>query len=99
MWRTNVQEVNIEPVDLRRELREAIELRLATAPVVLLSPIAADLLDPLQRSALAPVIDQFSFRPACPAQSRFEIVEHIVADGDAKGMDGGTHGKIPSIPG
>src|SRR5260370_20953463 len=92
MWRTKMQEVNIEPVNLRRVLCEAIEQRFTTAPIVLFSPIAADLLDPFQRRALAPVIDQFGFRPACPAQSRSEIVEHIVADRDAKGLDGGAHG-------
>jgi len=46
----------------------------------------------MQRRALAPVGDEFGLRPSRPAQSRFEIVEQIVADGDAKGSDGSAHG-------
>src|SRR5437879_1025325 len=99
MRRTNVQEVNVEPVNLRRELFEAIEQLLAATPIILLSPITADLLDPLQWRALAPVIDQFGFRPAGPAQSRSEIVEHIVTDCDAKRLDCGTHGSFLRYPG
>src|SRR5258708_4135694 len=97
MGRTNVEEMNVEPVDFSRELRKAIEQRLAAAPIIRFSPIAADLLDPFQRRALAPVVDQFGFRPSGPAQSRSEIVEHIVADRDAKRLDVSTHGKFPSL--
>ena len=91
MRRADMQEVNVEPVDFSGELRKAIEPRLALAPVVLFRPVAADVPDPFQRRALAPVIDQFSFRPACVAQPRFEVVEDAVADRNAIGFDFSAH--------
>src|SRR3954471_2259861 len=84
-----MQEVDIEPVDLGGELLEAIEFRLARAPVVAISPIGADLLDPCQRRALAPIIDQLRLRPARAGEARLEVDEDIVADGDAARLDGG----------
>ena len=44
MLRTNVDEVNVEPVDLGDELRQGVQLRLALAPVVVRRPIARELL-------------------------------------------------------
>ena len=43
---------------------EAIEQRLAAAPIISLRPIAADVPDPAERDALAPVVDQFGLGPA-----------------------------------
>ncbi|MGY2807899.1 hypothetical protein ACVIHF_004629 [Bradyrhizobium sp. USDA 4506] len=89
-----MNEVDVEPVDFGGELAEAVEPRLALPPVIGLGPIMADVLDPLQRRALAPVVDQLGFRPAGPAQPTTQILEGIVADGDAERADGG-HGVSP----
>ena|SRR5678815_3232981 len=67
MLRANMDEMDVEPVDLGGELAEPIEPRLALPPIIGLGPILADVLDPLQRRALAPIVDQFGFRPAGPA--------------------------------
>src|SRR6476646_9111690 len=83
--------MKVEPVDFGGELCKAIEPRLAPAPIVLFRPIAADVLDPFQRRALAPVLDQLRFRPARVAQPRFEIVKHVVADRNAIGFDFRAH--------
>ena len=64
LLRAHMQEVDVEPVDLGGELIEAVEFCLTRAPVVAVSPIGADLPDPFQRRALAPVIDQLRLRPA-----------------------------------
>src|SRR6266850_3618376 len=90
--------MNVEPVDFGGELRKAIEPRLAPAPIVLLPPIVADVLDPFQRRALAPVLDQFGFRPARVAQPRFEIVEHVVANRNAIGFNFSAHERPFSNP-
>jgi hypothetical protein len=90
-----VQEVDVEPVNRGLELGEAIEARLALAPIIGLGPVVADILDPLQRRALTPVADQFGFRPARPAQPGFQIVEHDVVDGNAIGPDFSVHDKLP----
>ena len=86
-----MHKVNGKTVDLGRELREAIEQRFALAPIIVLGPIAADLLDPLQRHALAPVADRLGLQPAGVPQPGSEIIEHIVADRDAIGLDFRTH--------
>ncbi len=96
MRRAHVQEMNIQPVDLGGELGETIEQRLPPAPIVVTGPVPADLLDPLQRHALAPVVDRFGLRPAGPAQSRFQVVQNVVVDGDTKGLCRAAHG-VPLI--
>src|SRR3954454_22993396 len=90
-----MQEVDAEPVDLGGELLEAIELGLARTPVVAISPIGADLLDPCQRRTLAPVGDELRLRPARAGEARFEVGENVVADGDAKRLDGACHRLLP----
>ena len=92
VWGAHVQEMNVEPVDLSSELRKAVEQRFATAPIIVLSPVLADLFDPLQRRALAPVVDQLCLRPASPLQSRLKIREHVITDRNPKGLD--DHGNF-----
>src|SRR5262249_35043957 len=94
MRRADMDEVNAKPVDLGRELRKAIERGLAFAPMVLLGPITADLLDPREWRALAPVVDRFGLRPARVEQSRLEIDEHGIGHRDAERADS-THERVP----
>ena len=44
MTGADVNEVNVEPVDRRDELRQGIELRLQLPPVVVRAPVANELL-------------------------------------------------------
>jgi hypothetical protein len=37
--RTDVDEVNVQPIDVRRELRQGIQLRFYLAPVVAVAPV------------------------------------------------------------
>jgi len=62
MIRTNVDEMNVEPIDLRHELRQGVQLRLALAPIVL-CPIARELLSRRELHALRCIGDRFPFRP------------------------------------
>ena len=77
----------IEPIDLGGELVEAVELRLARTPVIVGRPVAADLLDPFQRRALAPVANQLRLRPARARKPRLEVGENIVTEIDPKRLD------------
>jgi hypothetical protein len=89
-------------IDFGGELRKAIEPRLALAPIVFLSRVAADVLDPFQQRALAPVVDQLGFRPARVAQPRFEIIEDVVADRNSIRFDFSAHDHFkaqPELPG
>ena len=64
VWRTMVKEMNVEAVNLRNELFEAIQGCLARPPVVVMGPIPAKASQPLERHALAPVVDDFRLWPA-----------------------------------
>ena len=52
MLRTNVNEVNVQPIDLGDELRQGVQPRLALAPVVFRRPIARELLNRRELHAL-----------------------------------------------
>ena len=58
MPRPDVDEVDLDPVDLGRELRQRIQSRLALAPVVPGRPVAGELLQRRQLHALRPIFDQ-----------------------------------------
>ncbi len=90
-----MDEVDIEPVDFAGELVKAIELGLALTPVIRVSPVLADVLNPCQRRTLAPVRDDFRIRPARAPQSLCEIGEHKVADIDAEGPYLSSHRLLP----
>src|SRR4051794_20820302 len=63
MFRADVDEVNVEPVDLGDEVWDSFQLRLALSPVVICSPVARELLHRRQLHALRCIVDQFSFWP------------------------------------
>ena len=72
MFRTNVNEMNVQPVDLGDELRQGVQSRLDLAPVVFGRPIARELLHRRELHALRCIRDRFPFGPPCrvdaPAQ-------------------------------
>src|SRR6266566_4258795 len=59
MFRTNVDEMNVEPIDLGHELREGVQLRLALAPIIIRRPIARECLSRRQLHALRCIRDRF----------------------------------------
>ncbi len=65
VFRTNVDEMNIEAVDAGDELRQGIEPRLDFAPVVFGGPIARERLDRRELYSLGCILNRFSFRPLC----------------------------------
>src|SRR5882762_11429612 len=72
MFRTNVNEMNVQPIDLGDEIRQGVQSCLALAPVVVRAPIARECLTGRELYALRCVRDRFPFRPLCrvytPAQ-------------------------------
>jgi hypothetical protein len=72
MFRTNVNEMNVQPIDLGDELRQSIQFRLDLAPIVVCRPIAGEFLNYRKRQALRFIRDRFPIRPPCrvdaPAQ-------------------------------
>ena len=57
MFRTNVNEMNVEPIDLGHELRQGVQFRLALAPIVICRPIAREFLHRRELHALRLICD------------------------------------------
>ena len=60
MFRTDVDEVNVEPVDRGDELRQGVHFCLDLAPVILGCPIARERLSGRELHALRRIRDRFS---------------------------------------
>ena len=93
MRRTNVNEVNVQPIDLGDELRQGVQLRLALAPVVIGRPIAREFLNRRELHALRCIRDRFPLRPHCRVDAPAEIDERLVRNVDAERPDGGVFGR------
>ena len=87
MLRTNVNEMNVQPVDLGDELRQGVELRLALAPVVVGRPIAREFLHRRERHALGLVRDRLPVGPLGRRDAPAEIDERLFRDVDAEVTD------------
>src|ERR687897_3777901 len=63
MFRTNVDEMNVEPIDLGHELRQGVELLLDLAPIVICGPIACEFPHRRKRHALGLICNGLLFGP------------------------------------
>src|ERR1700685_4037534 len=63
MFRTNVDEMNVESVDLRHELRQGIQPGLDLPPIMFRPPIARDLLNRCELHALRWIRDRLLIWP------------------------------------
>jgi hypothetical protein len=82
-----VQEVDVEARDRGLELRKAVESLLSRAPVVLLAPVRADLLEPRLGDALGPIVDELGIGPAGAGEALPQVVELGVGNLDREGGD------------
>src|SRR5262249_16834052 len=64
MFRANVNEMNVQPVDFGDELRQSVEGALALAPVVIRSPVVRECLSDGELDALCCVRDRFAVWPS-----------------------------------
>src|ERR1700690_1788348 len=76
--RTNVNEVNVEPIDLSDEIRQSVQSRLALAPIVLSCPIARELLSSRELNTLRRVRDRFPFRKLCRVNTLAQVDERLI---------------------
>ena len=86
--RAHVDEVNVEPVDLRDELRERIQPRFDFAPVVLRAPVRRERLHRGELHALRIVRDQLAIRPPRRLDAPIQIGELCVRRLEMKRTDG-----------
>ena len=93
MTRTDVSELDVEPVDLGDELRQGIQLRLGLAPVVIRSPIADERLDLVQLHALGLIGDSLPVGPTGGRDAATEVDQRLLGHVDAEGTDGAAVGR------
>src|SRR5688500_14107757 len=85
--RLDVDEVDVDPVDLGRELRQRVQSRLALAPVVLGRPVAGERLDRRQLHTLGPIWDELSGGPARRLHAAAQLDEILFRNVDREGTD------------
>ena len=88
MFRTNVNEMNVDPVDLGDEVRQGFQLRLALAPIVLCRPIPREFLNRRQLHALGLIGDSLLGGPTCRLHAPAEVNEIHLRNVDVEGPDG-----------
>ena len=80
----DMNEMDVEPVDLRDEVRQRVQLRLAFAPVVVRRPVACRVLHQLQRHTLRVVAHCLSLGPPCRTYAPAHVVERLLRKTDAE---------------
>ena len=89
MFRTNVDEMNVQSVDLGQELGQRVEGRFAFAPVVLSGPVPRELLTGRERHALRRIRDGFPFGPLRRLDAPAQFDQFRFRDVHLKRTDGG----------
>src|SRR5438132_4875968 len=87
MFRANVNEMNVEPIDLGDEMRQGVQFRLDLAPVVICPPIAREFLHRRKLHALRWILDRFPLRPLCRAYAPAQIDERLFWNVDSEWAD------------
>ena len=92
MPRPDVDEVDLDPVDLGRELRQRVQSRLALAPVVLGRPVAGERLQRRQLHALRSVCDELLGGPARRRDTPAQVIDLLLWNLDLKRRNLGRPG-------
>jgi hypothetical protein len=96
--RLDVDEVDVHPIDLRRELRQRVQSRLALAPVVLGRPVAGELLHRGELHALRAIVDELLRRQARRLDPVSQLSELLFGNLDLErtyiGLGGRSHDNL-----
>ena len=85
--RPDVDEVDVHAVDLGRELRQRIQLRLGPAPVVLRRPVARECLNRRRLHPLGAVADELLAGPPRRFDAAAEIGQIVLRNLDLEGAN------------
>ena len=100
--RLDVDEVDVHAVDLGRELRQRVQLRLGLAPVVVGRPVARELLHRRQLHALRPIFDELLAGPARRGDAAAQVGERLIGNVEVERTDVGCgldscHAHLPVV--
>jgi hypothetical protein len=87
-----VEEVEVEAVDGGGELGQGVQPGLDLAPVVVVGPVAGQLLHGRQRHALGVIVDRLALGPAGGIDAPAQLGQVLVREADPEGTDGGVLG-------
>src|SRR5271170_4613235 len=89
--------MNVEPVDFGDEVRQGVDLCLALAPIVRVSPILRELSHGCDLHALRGIRDQFALRPLGCLDSISQVDEVGLRSLEMKRTNSGvvSHGRLP----
>ena len=87
LFRTDVNEVNVDSIDVGDELREGIELGLDLAPVAVVLSVAREFVKGGELDALRLVGDELRLWPACGCDAVAQVGERFFGKVDAEGAD------------
>ena len=85
--RANVDEVDVETIEARHELRQAVQLRLEPPPVIFGAPVPHEFLELRERRSLGSVINRLSVGPARRGDASTQLVDLRLRDLDAERPD------------
>jgi hypothetical protein len=88
-----VEEVDVHPVDLGRELRQRVQSGLDPPQVVVIGPIPGQLLERGQLHTLGPVGDQLPGGPAGRREAAAKVSQVLIGNTDLERTDGGVLGR------
>src|SRR6266403_497458 len=92
--RTDVDEVNVQPIDVRHELRQGIQLRFRLVPVVAAPPVPNQLLQLRQLRTLRLIGDGFLIGPSRSSNAPPKIIERGPRYVDGEGADRAIFGRL-----
>src|SRR5262245_34970802 len=87
MTRLDVDEVDVHPVDLGRELRQRVQPRRAPAQVVVVRPVTSELLHRRQAHTLRPVGHELLGGPTRVANTPPQLVDRLVGNFNGERTD------------
>ena len=85
---SHVDEVDVDAIDVGRELRQGVELRFRLAPVVARAPVAHELLERIELCSLGTVRDRLPIGPARLGDAAAKVRERLLGHVDAVRPDG-----------
>ena len=101
MLRTNMNEMNVQPIDLGDELRQGLQPGLDLAPIVICRPIICEFLHRRELHALRLICDGLLLGPARGSNAPAEVDERLFRNVDAEGADRVVghviHGEAPEF--